>query len=98
MQGLPHSSHDIVAFGPRPAEEFGEQPALARSDRSAIHHDVELTVATLLELHRDLQPVPDQCSETRRIRRRGRSRVAVHYSNIHGAEYTNPSFQSRVIR
>jgi hypothetical protein len=95
LKGFPHSSYDIVTFGPGPVQEFGEQPTLARSDRPAIHLDVELTVPALLELDRDLQPVPDQCSEPRRIRRRGGSRVAIYDSNAHAHFSPFPRSDSR---
>jgi len=54
-----------------------------------IYHHVELAMATLLELDRYPQFVPDQRSETRRLCSRCCSGVAVDDSNAHPGDCTS---------
>jgi hypothetical protein len=82
QRGL-HSIQDIFTLGPGPAQELGEETALARDDGLTIDHDVELTLPPLLKLDRYSQFIPDQGGETRRVRRSRRSGLAVDDSDAH---------------
>ena len=72
-----------MRVGPGPIHELREQSALTGCDHSVIHDDLELAMPTLLEFDREPNGILDQRSETRCLRRRSRSRVAVDDSDAH---------------
>lgn len=83
MHRVPNGSNELVLVGPRPFEEFRDETSLAGCDGLAIHENLELSEASLLELDFDSETFTYQCSETRRFCRAGRSRIAVDDSDRH---------------